>query len=152
MTQLHISRYVDCPFSAAIELAEKAVSQRNGFYLTPSPPLVERVRFAAATTADATDDVRKHDALLIAWRPQTRGMFPDFRGVLTVRPERRGVRLRLDGQYEPPYGAPGSVFDFFVGRAIARRTMLRLLDEFAADIESEYDRERRTNKTATTGE
>lgn len=142
MTEIRAKKFVDCPFSAAIELAEKAVGRRKGLYVTPAPPLGERVRFTAASTDDVTDEARKHDALLIAWRPQTAKMFPEFRGVLTVRPKHQGVSLRLTGQYAPPYGPAGKVFDLFAGRMIARRTMRHLLDELAGEIESAYQEER----------
>lgn len=142
MTQIRVKRYVECPFSAALEFAEQAVSRRSGLYLTPSPPLGERVRFVASSTGDKSDSARVHDALLLAWRPQTPGMFPDFRGVLTVRPKRAGVWLRLSGQYEPPYGTLGKVFDTIAGRAIAKHTMRNLLGDLAAEIETTYERER----------
>lgn len=142
MTQVCVSRYVDCPFSAALELTETAVTQRSGFYVTPSPPLGERVLFSAKSTNDSTDSARGHDALLIAWRPQTKGMFPDFRGVLTARPEHRGSKLRLTGQYEAPYGTAGKIFDFFIGRSIARSTVKHLLDDVAANVEQLYEQEK----------
>ena len=148
MTQVHAIVYVDCPFSAALEFAEKAVRRRGDLYLTPAPPLGERVRFSAATADDTSDPARKHDALLIAWRPQNRGMFPDFRGVLTVRPKQRGTLLRLTGQYKPPYGLAGTVFDFFVGRMIARKTMHHLLTDLAVDMEVQYAKERQSYKSA----
>ena len=148
MARIRTDRYVDCPFSAAVELAEKAVGRRKGMYITPAPPLGERVRFTAASTDDVTDEARKHDALLIAWRPQTEKIFPEFRGVLTVRPQDRGVSLRLTGEYTPPYGAAGKVFDLFAGRMIARRTMRHLLDELAGEIESAYQEERHVHASA----
>ncbi len=138
MTQVREKRFVACPFSAAMELAEKSVNRRAGLYLTPAPPLGERARFAVASTHDSSDEARKHDALLIAWRPQTTGLFPDFRGVLTVRPHHSGVTLQLEGAYDPPYAVIGKFFDIVAGRRIAHRTMRRLLDDFAHDIEAEY--------------
>ncbi len=150
MTHTAATRYVDCPFSATVEFVEKVVGQRNGFYMMPSPALGERVRFAAADTPDLSDSARKHDAHLIAWRPQNRTMFPDFCGVLTVRPEGRGAFLHLQGQYEPPFGRVGKVFDFVVGRAVARHTMQHLLGELGDDIEAEYRKERQHYKPAIT--
>lgn len=143
MTRIRVQRHVECPFSAALEFAEQAVSRRAEFYVSPSPPLGERVHAVASSIEDATDTVRKHEALLLAWRPQTRDIFPDFHGVLTVRPERSGVSLRLTGEYEPPYKPFGKVFDALAGRVLARRTMLNLLSDLAADIESTYQKERR---------
>lgn len=142
MTNIRVQRYVACPFSAALEFAEKAVERRSGLYLTPSPPLGERVRFAATAVNDASDRARSHDALLIAWRPQTHGMFPEFRGAITVRPNYRGALLRLSGQYDPPYGRAGKIFDTLLGRVIARRTLHRFLDDLAVEIQAEYDQER----------
>jgi hypothetical protein len=143
MTHVQRKRFVACPFSAAVELAERAANRRSGLYVTPSPPFGEHVRFAVATTPDSTDSARKHDALLIAWRPQTARIFPDFRGALTVRPHGAGVTLQIDGEYEAPYGAVGKLFDRIIGRTLADRTMKRLLDDFARDIEAEYRAEKR---------
>ena len=148
MSQIPVTRYADCPFSATVELAGKVVERRKGMNVSPSPPFGERVRFAAASTDDSTDEARKHDALLVAWQPQTRQLFPDFRGALTVRPEHRGSRLQLDGQYAPPYGTAGKVFDLLVGRRIARRTMSHFLDELTSEIEAAYAVERNQNKPA----
>ena len=148
MTRVSVRRYVDCPFSAAIELAEKAAVERNDLYVTPFPPLGERVELTAQTANDDSDIARKHDALLIVWRPQRPQLFPEFRGALTVRPDRRGVSLQLTGSYEPPYGIAGKVFDFVAGRVIARSTMVRFLNEFATEIEAGWTRERATYKPA----
>lgn len=148
MTQLREKHYVACPFSAAVELAERAAKRHARMYLTPAAPLGERARFTVASTPDSSDEVRKHDALLLAWRPQTAGVFPDFHGVLTVRPNHAGVTLQLDGAYDPPFGAFGKVFDVLAGRRIARQTMRHLLDDFAREIEDEYATERRENQPA----
>jgi hypothetical protein len=81
MTQITVRRFAACPFSAAIELAENTLDRLSSLYLSPFPPIAEPVVFKTVSTPDLTDETRKHDALLLAWRPQTRGMFPDFHGV-----------------------------------------------------------------------
>lgn len=149
MRRIHTSRYVDCPFSATLDFAEKVVSRRCGLYLTPAPPLGERVRFAAVSIEDASDEARKHTALLLAWRPQNEGLFPNFTGVLTFRPSNGGARMLLSGRYEPPFGIFGRIFDTFFGRAIAQRTMSGLLDEIGTEIEAEYDAERRAHRSVS---
>ena len=149
MTRIKKSRYVDCPFSATLDFAEKAVSRRCGLFLTPAPALGERVHFAALGTDDTSDGTRKHTALLLAWRPQNEGLFPNFTGVLTFRPKSRGACMLLNGRYEPPFGLFGRIFDAFIGRAIAQRTMRALLDELGTEIEAEYDAERRSHRTAS---
>ena len=149
MTRIQTSRYVDSPFSATLELAEKAVSRRAGLYLSPAPALGERVRFASLGADDESDGARKHTALLLAWRPQHEDLFPNFTGVLTFRPSNRGTRMRLSGRYEPPFGFFGRIFDVLFGRAIARRTMQALLEELGQEIEYAYREERRAHRTAS---
>ncbi len=141
MTRVRVRHYVDCPFSAALELSEKAVNKRSEFYLTPAPPLGERAAFSAKSTTDSTDSARKHDALLIAWRPRNKA-FPEFRGVITARPYHRGALLRLSGQYQAPFGIAGAVFDVIAGRVIARSTLKHLLQELVLDVEEQYREER----------
>ncbi|MFN2448784.1 MAG: hypothetical protein ABR508_03185 [Candidatus Baltobacteraceae bacterium] len=138
MIRTTAERYVDCPFSAVMELAENALHARTELYLTPSAPLGEQVAFSAKTTDDATDTARRHDALLIAWKPRTHRLFPDFRGVLTARPEKRGAHLLLTGWHTPPFGAAGAIFDVIAGRRIARRTLKHLLRSISAAIEAGY--------------
>jgi hypothetical protein len=146
MSLVRVSQYAACPFSAAVELAEKILVHRQGMHVSPSAPFGERVHFRAATTDDYTDEARKHEALLIAWRPRS-PLFPEFRGVVTVRPEHRGVLLHLQGDYAAPFGAAGKIFDFVIGRAIARRTMQNFLRELAAEIEAAYFEERKAAET-----
>lgn len=150
MTTVSVRRLVRSPFSAAIEFAERVIARREGWYVTPAAPFAEHVRVVAESTSDPTDDVRKHDALIVAWRPQTRFLFPDFRGWLTVRPKGRWASIRFEGRYDPPFGLIGRIFDFVAGRRIARRTMRRFLNDLASEIESEYQQERR--RSATIGE
>lgn len=148
MAHIEVRRYAACPFSAAIELAERVTDRLNALYLSPFPPLGERVVFAAASTPDESDQARLHDALLIAWRPRTSGLFPNFHGVLTVRPKHAGVWLQLSGDYDPPYAAAGKAFDFVAGRLVAKLTMRRLLDDFAQWMQAEYAAERRSHQVA----
>jgi hypothetical protein len=58
------------------------------------------------------------------------------------------VWLQLSGAYDPPYGALGKIFDLVAGRSIAKRTMHRLLDDFAGQIEAEFRAEKRSRQTA----
>jgi hypothetical protein len=106
--------------------------------VSPISAVSENVRATAAVVDDESDDVRRHDALLLAWRPDHPRLFPEFQGVLTARPKNRGVWLRLDGSYDPPLGFIGKVFDLVFGRAIARSTMARLLAQLSAEIATQY--------------
>jgi hypothetical protein len=44
-------------------------------------------------------------------------------------------RLTLEGEYEPPLGPAGKVFDVALGRSIARATVRRLLDALRDALE-----------------
>jgi hypothetical protein len=148
MTRISREAHVEAPFSATLDFAEQIVTSRRALYLSPSPPFGQQVRFAAAGIDDTTDGARKHHALLLAWRPQNIRMFPEFRGVLTIRPHHRGATLIITGEYEPPSGIAGRLFDAALGRTIARRTMDALLGEFRTEIEREYEAERSSRATS----
>jgi hypothetical protein len=140
MSTLIVQRTVDCPFSATIEFAENALARRPEIRVSPQPPLGESVQVAAKSVRDLSDAARSHDALLIAWTPR-HAIFPRFHGFLSVRPKKRGSRLRLHGRYDAPGGTIGKIFDAIAGRAIARATVRHLLDDLAADIETQYAKE-----------
>ena len=146
MRDLVVSRYCDCPFSAVIDFAEKTLEHQRGMQVSPGPALTENVIHSTKLVGDRTDRARLHDALLLVWKPEHRTVFPDFHGVLTVRPLRRGASIRLQGRYEPPFGVAGKLFDAVAGRYIAKRTLKRLLDQLVVDIEARYVIERLMNR------
>lgn len=133
---------MDCPFSALIEFTEAALRDRPHIVLSPAPPIAKHADVETQLSDDASDEARKHDALLIAWRPGL-PLFPNFRGVLTVRPQRRGAWLRIEGTYEPPFGIGGRVFDAIAGRAIAKLTLSRLLGSLGKEAERRWQAERK---------
>lgn len=143
MITVRATRYAECPFSAAIELAERVLRERSEIVVSPAPHVAGAVHVTAKSTDDFTDTCRRHDALLIAWKPLHAWIFPRFHGALTVRPKNRGVWLRLEGSYEPPFGMAGRVFDAVVGRRIAKRTLSRLLDDLRIGVERQWTNERR---------
>jgi len=138
VSKVGVRRYCACPFSAVIDLAEKALRQHPQMRVSPLSAVSENVETTAAVVDDHSDSVRRHDALLLAWRPDHPRLFPEFRGVLTARPKHRGVWLRLHGSYDPPLGFLGKAFDLVFGRAIARATMARLLAQLSAEIAAQY--------------
>ncbi len=146
MSEVRAARQCACPFSAVIEFAEKALHESPWMRVSPVSAVSENVKALAAIVDDRSDDVRRHDALLFAWKPDHRGMFPDFRGVLTARPSGRGVQLNLHGRYDPPFGMPGAIFDAVAGRHIARMTMRRVLDELSKQIEQRWNAERQETR------
>lgn len=133
---------MDCPFSAVIEFTEAALRGRPHIVLSPAAPIAQRAAIATRISDDRSDEARKHDALLIAWRPEL-PLFPNFRGVLTVRPQGRGALLRIEGTYEPPFSVAGRVFDAVAGRRIAALTLQRLLRTLSNEAEQRWQAERR---------
>lgn len=137
MTTVRATRFVECPFSAVIDYAEEALRRRQNIIVSAAPALGELVHVTAQISDDVSDPVRRHDALLLAWRPYS-PLFPDFHGALTVRPKGRGAWLRIQGSYEPPLGIAGRTFDALVGRRIAYFTLARLLREIAHSAERRW--------------
>lgn len=138
MTTVRATRFVDCPFSAVIEFSEEALHERTDVSLSPAPPLSQQVHVTTRTAEDVTDAARRHDALLVAWRPVLAALFPEFHGAFTVRPKGRGSWLRIQGSYEPPFGALGRVFDVLLGRHIAEWTLAHLLRDVASSAERRW--------------
>lgn len=135
MSSVSVTRFVNCPFSAVIDFAEETLRSRPDITLSPVPHVGQRVNVTAQVTDDTSDTSRLHDALLIAWQPKLRALFPNFHGALTVRPKDRGAWLRIQGSYDPPLGIPGRIFDAVAGRFIARRTLARTLKEVCEAVE-----------------
>ena len=136
-SRVAVERVVRCPFSVAHDYAEDFLRDAAGgvelhvpvrdFAPTRGGHLRQRVRLVAERLPDEHEHGRIHDALEIHWIAGTR-FFPEFRGVLRLRIESvEATRLTLKGTYQPPFGAPGRVFDLIVGRRIARATLSDLL-------------------------
>ena len=143
MSEIRVTGYCECPFSTVMEFAQLSLRERRRMTVSPVSHVAENVSHATKLIDDSTDGARLHDALLIAWKPEHNGAFPDFRGVLTVRPKDRGVSMWLQGRYEPPLGLAGKIFDAIAGNRIAKRTARRLLDEVIGDVEAKWKLARR---------
>ena len=69
----------------------------------------------------------------IGWKPSTSGPYPEFNGTLTISQDTiEWSRLELDGDYRPPFGLAGSVFDATLGHRIAEATGNQLLAKLSA--------------------
>jgi hypothetical protein len=143
MSEVRVTSYCDCPFSTAMEFAQLSLKERGRMQVSPVSAVTENVSHATKLVDDGTDGTRTHDALLLAWKPDHNTTLPDFRGVLTVRPKDRGVSMRLQGNYDPPFGLPGKIFDALAGNRIASRTMQRLLNRVIQDVEAKWSAARR---------
>jgi uncharacterized membrane protein len=76
----------------------------------------------------------------IKWRAHDGGLYPIFRGTLTVEDETgKYCRLDLDGSYEPPLGLAGAVFDSVLGHHIAVGVARELLNEIKTGLEQAFN-------------
>jgi len=138
MSEVRVASYCECPFSTAMGFAQLSLKERGQMQVSPVSIVAENVSHATKVVDDGSDSSRIHDALLLAWKPDHNAAFPDFHGVLTVRPQNRGVSMRLQGKYDPPFGLAGKVFDTLAGNRIAKLTMQRLLDRLIGDVEAKW--------------
>jgi hypothetical protein len=72
----------------------------------------------------------------VAVQPHEGGLYPTFRGTLSVEEEAGNFcRLDLDGAYTPPLGLAGAAFDAMLGHRIAVEIARAFLDEIRIGIE-----------------
>ncbi len=85
----------------------------------------------------ARDDDNLNDLIRVAWGPEGKAPFPTFDGTLVVwgEPQKELSYIELDGNYTPPLGAAGQVFDEIIGRSIAESTMREFLKDLKRAIE-----------------
>ena len=81
---------------------------------------------------------RYDDRLVFSWKPDPPGPFPDFEGRLTILPYGTQSEFILKGQYDPPFGLLGRIFDAVAGKRIAAATAVSLLGKLRAVLEAEY--------------
>lgn len=79
----------------------------------------------------------------VRWTPENGGPYPDFSGEITIRADEtyQNAVLELCGDYVPPLGLPGQVFDMAIGSRIASGTARALLQTIAGEMENRYRKE-----------
>ncbi len=143
MTGVHAVRDVRCPFSLTIELVESFHAANPKHRLGPIGWARAGFLCEASRVPDLSDRARLHEAFSFSchgagWLP-----VPAVRGAITVRPHSERTRVTLDGQYIPPLGVAGRVFDAVAGRWIARFAIERFMDDLTSFVERGYERLRR---------
>jgi PAS domain S-box-containing protein len=140
MTALHVVRDVRSPFSLTIDLVEAYHAAHPDHRVGPFGWARAHVQCEASRVRDVSDRSRRHEALSFTWRCGGWFPLPEVHGFITVRPHGTLTRLTLDGQYTPPGGIAGRVFDTLVGRRIAKRSIQRLVREMALFVEEGEER------------
>jgi hypothetical protein len=85
------------------------------------------------------DDQNLNDLIRIRWTPEGSVVFPQFKGTLVVRGEEDPELsfIELDGDYEPPLGAAGELFDETIGHHIAQSTAREFFKDLKRGMESQ---------------
>ena len=153
MGNIHERRCVGIPFEHASEYLDRymhdVIWDGAGHLVLSVVVPVERLGFdrrieiSKAVTvrfSPATEDGSADHMTAISWEPEGRGPFPQFNGCIGLQPDQlpEHCQLVLDGEYDPPLGIAGDVFDAIVGKHIARMTIRNLLDEIAISMEMSY--------------
>jgi hypothetical protein len=146
LTTIIVERVARCPFSVAHDYAEEFLRQMDergaevrvrlrDLIPTRRGKLRRRVRIVFERRLDEAEAGRAHDAVALHWSAGTR-LFPDFHGELRLRiASVDETLLTLQGEYRPPLGPFGAVFDVLLGRRIARSTMSELVGRIAKALE-----------------
>lgn len=89
----------------------------------------------------------------IHWKPASGGPYPEFDGELTVRYDEDYTTsiLELSGDYRPPLGLVGALFDVIAGARIARATANELLGTLGDEMERRYNAEERAKHLSVAG-
>jgi hypothetical protein len=83
------------------------------------------------------DGVNLNDLMRVTWSPEGSAAFPKFSGTLIVCGDEdpRISHIELDGNYEPPLGAMGEVFDAAIGQRLAESTVREFLEDVRREVE-----------------
>jgi nucleotide-binding universal stress UspA family protein len=136
---VHAEIIANCPFSIAGEYASdylKDAERGNRVSVLRAGPLGHRVTLGFRFRTDTTEPGRPHDEILLDWSAGT-AWLPNFRGTLRMRINGERTRLILDGNYAPPGGPLGVLFDAIGGSRMARATANDLLRRIAGALEDE---------------
>lgn len=88
------------------------------------------------------DENALNEVIAVSWRPEGTAMLPRFEGKLTVwgGDDPSSTVLELSGQYLPPFGIAGQVFDEAIGRQIAHSTAAEFLSDIKRAVDAPEER------------
>lgn len=146
MATLSEQRYLQCPYVRAkaylAESLEATASRGSEQTLRLRVTVREHdlEKDVLVRYAKGSDPMHFDEPWKVHWTPAQGGPFPDFDGALTVRAaeEYSESILELQGEYTPPLGQPGKIFDAVVGHRIASNTAQTLLKTIGDEMESRY--------------
>jgi hypothetical protein len=103
----------------------------------PSRLALEKRVIAKLSYVRDADELNRMVSL--SWAPEGGGPYPTFSGTLVADAavDADGSVVSISGQYEPPGGIAGGIFDVLLGRHIARATLRELLKRIRDGIEAQ---------------
>ena len=81
---------------------------------------------------------RLHDEMNLEWEPIGGGPFPSFKGSLKMHPLGVETEMELRGEYTPPLGPVGELFDAMIGKKLADATAAALLGDIKSSLEEDF--------------
>ncbi|HET6895816.1 MAG TPA: hypothetical protein VFH72_10590 [Candidatus Baltobacteraceae bacterium] len=148
MTTIKESLHLACPYVRAREYLRESLENpaQSGMpqtlRLTGSLPgtNIELEKGVRVTYAHGSDPMHFDQPWTVRWTPESGGLYPAFSGMLTVRADEDYTAsiLELEGEYAPPMGTTGRLFDKALGRRIAGETMQTLLHRIGNEMMTRY--------------
>ncbi len=138
ISTVRAERVADCAFAIADEYVEEFLGrfERGGSEaLVRAGPARVPVRLSFAIRDDTAERGRKHDEIAVRWTAPS-ALFPDFHGTVRFRIVHLKTRFILEGEYTPPGGFLGALFDRAIGRRIAHATAVDLLERMCRHAEA----------------
>ena len=153
MSHIEERIYIEAPYTQAVGAFERRLGLEGGSthgtctltLVAPSAQGQQLARVVMATVERVANPANYQSSYKVSWLPglTARGIpTPGFNGTLTLGAgeDYSECALRLNGEYVPPGGTLGSVFDGIVGQRIAHATLGALLDEVGRDLRTEHMR------------
>jgi hypothetical protein len=151
MSTVHERLYIEAPYTQAAGALEQRLglapgSERGSCTLTlvaPAQEGRELARVVTVATGRVAEPANYVSHYTLRWDSghTPRGVpTPGFAGTLTLSAgqDYGECALDLEGQYDPPGGAAGKIFDEVVGRRIAHATLSALLDAVGQELQREH--------------
>ena len=154
MTTIEQRQLVHAPLASAKRFLERFFDAHCGVqgedaHVTLHAGEIARDAVVTLTPAHRPGDMTPRYA--VDWKDAADGPYPHFHGTLTVTGDEdySSFWLVLEGEYAPPGGIGGQIFDAVIGKRIAEHTAGGLLAEIRDESEQLFAAEE-ARKTQTT--
>jgi len=150
-SMVHVEKIADCPFSLSLEYASVVFPMLVGpegvripyrtFFLPFRGAFTHAVSVKFACRPDDSEPGRPHDELYFAWNAHSPWL-PNFHGLVRFRIAGERTNVMLSGEYVPPLGAFGALFDRVIGHRFALATISDIVDRLTRALEERCSIER----------